>query len=255
MATNKKTGEYYFDGFIDGENGQILYSRIPKSIWNSGLSTEALAIYCYLLDCINWPTWSDSRVFPNRKTIMEKTGVTKYKISTVIQELVDEGWLSNIVERMNESNVYFVNLEQSINDDLILRRQLKHESQSKLQKDLCKDKPAPEKGKKYTWKKVEIEEVGSEIEPIEGTENEPSDGRKSDPSLDVNQTFGETNFASTNNTNITKIIKQEEENEKKKATRRDTDLGAAQISELPDSLKILAKMRQEKENEFDWEND
>lgn len=233
MAKNKKTGEEYFDGFLDG--GYVInYSRIPKTIWESGLSTEALAIYFYLMDCVNWQKHSDARAFPDRNTIMEKTKVTKYKLSSAIEELVEEGWINNIVERMNESNVYFMNLEKSINDDLITRRQIKHQAQSDLQKKICKDKPAPKKGEKYEWKKVLSEEVGSEIEPPEETENEPTNGRNSDLRTDGNQTSGRTKSASTNNTNLTKITEQEEGNEKKESTRIHTDLGNAQISEDSD---------------------
>jgi hypothetical protein len=166
MAKNKKTGNEYYDGFYDDkENGEVLFFRSPKGIWGRKLSPDAIAVYCYLMDCVNWEKWNDGRVFPKRETIIEQSGVTKYKLSSAVQELVEDGWINNIVERMNDSNVYFMNVVRKPNEDLIVRRNLKAEGYSKLQKELCENKPAPEKGKKYLWKKVENNEVVSENEP------------------------------------------------------------------------------------------
>jgi len=149
--TEEKEERNYFDGFLDtlDEKGKprIHYTRIPKEIFDCRLSPNAVSIYCYLMNCVNWKEHGDSRAFPAIPTIIEKSGVKKGSISKAVDELVQAGWINNIVRRMDKSNVYFMNLEPSIIDDLITKREIISFTKKTVQKKISANRKPPERKK------------------------------------------------------------------------------------------------------------
>ena len=105
-----------------------------------GLSGAAVKIYNLFRRYVNEK--KDDIVFPSYEQIGKFTGLTKGSISNAIQELIKEGWISNIDKNWNGPNHYHINAtKQKTNNSLFdfrEKKRLKH--LEKIEKTSNKDK-------------------------------------------------------------------------------------------------------------------
>jgi hypothetical protein len=88
--------------------------------------SKSVKVYIYLMSCTNKKKWGDLRCFPSWDTIKKNTGIKSNKtLSDGITDLCENGWITNIISRNDDSNIYFMSYTQDINEELIMMRDIK----------------------------------------------------------------------------------------------------------------------------------
>lgn len=137
---------------------QSRFTMIPNEFIKMKLSGNSTKVYLYLLSGVNEKENGHNGVWPSWDTLKEETGIkSNQTLSNAITELVEFGWIEDIGTRNNNSNIYYMARSASPNQDLITKRNAQKFSRSNFMKTVSKGKPAPKKGEKYNWKRVENE--------------------------------------------------------------------------------------------------
>lgn len=122
------------------------YTPIPNEFIEMCFSGNVTKLYLFLMSGVNEKKWGDSRTFPSWKTIKLKTGIkSNQTLSYCINELVEFGWIKNIISRNDDSNVYFMAYKPEQNNNLIDRRNGQKESRSKAMKEVKRKENKVEK--------------------------------------------------------------------------------------------------------------
>jgi DNA-binding Lrp family transcriptional regulator len=87
----------------------VPYFQVPNGIFEIGLSTQEIVVYCYLARCSNQGT----NAFPSYNTIAKRTGMSRSTAIRVVAELEELKLIRKIVRKSdtkteNYSNIYVV---------------------------------------------------------------------------------------------------------------------------------------------------
>jgi hypothetical protein len=116
------------------------FTPIPNEFRKMRFSGNVVILYLFLMSGVNEKKWGDSRTFPSWSTIKQETGIRSNEtLSNAITELVEFGWIKNIVSRNDDSNIYFMAYHPEPNDTLILKRTSQKQSRSTAMKKKYED--------------------------------------------------------------------------------------------------------------------
>jgi hypothetical protein len=88
--------------------------------------SKSVKVYVYLMSCTNKKKWGDLRCFPSWSTIKKNTGIKSNKtLGDAITGLCEDGWIINIISRNDKSNVYFMSYTQEVNEELVMKRDVR----------------------------------------------------------------------------------------------------------------------------------
>ena len=91
------------------------YLQLPRSIWNSELSLEAVCLYTYLLDLSKLSEKNGNidekgiYVFCTLETAAEQLRCKRKKALSTFNELLGAGLISKIQRGKNKPNLYYIN--------------------------------------------------------------------------------------------------------------------------------------------------
>lgn len=116
------------------------FTPIPNEFRKMKFSGNVVILYLFLMSGVNEKKWGDTRTFPSWKTIKKETGIkSNQTLSNAISELVEFGWIKNIISQNDDSNVYFMSYHPEVNDTLIIKRNAQRSARSEAMKKKNKE--------------------------------------------------------------------------------------------------------------------
>lgn len=190
MATSKKTGKEYLDPILDEK---IPSARITKEFLSAmpDLSSSAIRLYLYFMKWINYE-YKGSIVEASYATIQSESGIKdRTALSNAILELVETGWIADIVQRFNAPSIYKINVIAKVNKDLVAslkgkRNQMKNSKKSFSSRE------------NHTGRFSKKSEVSSRENQTASSWENPTNGGMENPTL--------SNTITNTNTNTTEIF-------------------------------------------------
>lgn len=129
-----------FEKVVNKEGKQVskyVWEALPKElILDKNVSDRAFRLYAILTTYVNFDEDGNEKAWPSFNELMEVTGWGKDKLGIAIDELVEKGWIGNIIseQQFNYQNNYYLNNTANVNNELVARRRNKHDGMSKAAK-------------------------------------------------------------------------------------------------------------------------